>query len=314
MGNTQPDPDPRIGEAAVMSSQLGQDTLAYMKEQGEITNGWAEEDRSRWKETFKPLQDNLIADAQSWDSPDRKQMVADQARADVATASQQAVQQQGRSLTAMGVDPTSGRYADANQKMVGQTALASAGAANTSRRSVEVEADAKRAAVVNMGSGLPVQAAQMLGQGTSAVAGGASSAMQGYQQSANLYQMDYQNRVQAANSKNSAFSEIAGAAGQIAGMAFLSDETAKTDKRPARGVLKQVKDMPVEEWTYKKGMGDEGRHVGPYAQDFKRATGRGDGKSINIVDAFGMTLGAVQELSAQVDRLEQGKGKMRKVA
>ena len=65
--------------------------------------------------------------------------------------------------------------------------------------------------------------------------------------------------------------------------------------------------MPVDEWQYKRGVADGGkqRHVGPYAEDFKRETGKGDGKTIPVVDAIGTTMGAVKELSAKVDRLDK---------
>lgn len=62
--------------------------------------------------------------------------------------------------------------------------------------------------------------------------------------------------------------------------------------------------MPVEKWRYKEGTGmDDAEHVGPYAEDFKEATGLGDGKTINVVDAIGITMGAIQELSRKVDNL-----------
>lgn len=71
--------------------------------------------------------------------------------------------------------------------------------------------------------------------------------------------------------------------------------------------------MPVEEWRYKPDapMGDGGaaKHVGPMAQDFQKATGKGDGTTINVVDAIGTTLGAVQELDAKVDKLARGKAR-----
>ena len=72
--------------------------------------------------------------------------------------------------------------------------------------------------------------------------------------------------------------------------------------------LDAVNSMPVEEWTYKDGVADGGRHIGPYAEDFQRATGKGDGRSINIIDSLGVTMKAVQDLSKKVDRLTTNKG------
>lgn len=102
-----------------------------------------------------------------------------------------------------------------------------------------------------------------------------------------------------------------GGLGSVAGLGMslaMSSKDYKEDKRPARGVLEVANSMPVEEWSYKDGIADEGRHIGPYAEDFQAATGKGDGKTIPMQDMMGVTLGAVQELSRKVDKLEGGKG------
>lgn len=103
--------------------------------------------------------------------------------------------------------------------------------------------------------------------------------------------------------------DIMGGLGTLgtAGLAFLSDEDAKEDKREVRGVLDALKEMPVEAWKYKDGEGpDREQHVGVYAQDFQKATGIGDGKSINVIDALGVTMGAVKELAEKVDGIKAG--------
>lgn len=83
---------------------------------------------------------------------------------------------------------------------------------------------------------------------------------------------------------------------------ILSSEELKEDKEPiADGeALEAVREMPVEEWTYKEGVADESRHVGPYAEDFQEATGKGDGHGIPLQDAVGITMRAVQDLDARI--------------
>ena len=61
--------------------------------------------------------------------------------------------------------------------------------------------------------------------------------------------------------------------------------------------------MPVDKWRYKPGRGDGGEHVGPYAQDFAAATGQGDGKSIDMISAIGVTMGAIRDLDKKVDKM-----------
>lgn len=92
--------------------------------------------------------------------------------------------------------------------------------------------------------------------------------------------------------------------GALSGLAGLfSSKDYKTDKRNITGALEAVNGMPVQAWKYKEGIADGDEHIGPYAEDFKKATGRGDGKMIPVVDAIGVTMKAVQELSQKVDAM-----------
>ncbi len=91
--------------------------------------------------------------------------------------------------------------------------------------------------------------------------------------------------------------------GGIGGLIFKSDENAKENKEPIEDgtALEAVRDMPVEAWSYKSGVADEGRHVGTYAQDFTEQTGLGDAKNIAAQDAIGITMKAVQDLDKKLD-------------
>ena len=85
----------------------------------------------------------------------------------------------------------------------------------------------------------------------------------------------------------------------------MSSEDYKTDKKKiGKSALEGIKNMRVENWKYKDGVGDGGgvEHTGTYAEDFKRETGKGDGKSIPIGDAIGVTMKAVQELDEKVTK------------
>ena len=102
---------------------------------------------------------------------------------------------------------------------------------------------------------------------------------------------------------------LGGAGGLVSGLfpTGISSKIAKTDKTPLDfdAVLARVDALPVEAGRYKPEIGDEGRaHIGPYAEDFRRAFGVGDGKTINIGDALGVALAAVKGLKRKVDELE----------
>lgn len=87
--------------------------------------------------------------------------------------------------------------------------------------------------------------------------------------------------------------------------AMLSTKKAKENRKPVPEgqSLDAVEQMPIESYDYKPGMGDGGSHVGPMAEDFQKATGRGDGKGIAVQDAIGIAMGAIKDLSGKVDRM-----------
>lgn len=312
-GKDAPNPDFNIGVAAMKSAQTGEDYLGWMKKQAEITNRWADEDRTRSKTIFEPLQDDYIEIAKGWDSPERQQTVAGEAKADVMRSAAEAKAASQRSMAAMGVNPNSGRYAGVEREADIDTALASAGAQNTARNNVRLQGMEMKGNAVNMGAGLAVNPLSSIATSNGAMSAGANGAMQGYQQQGQLLTQDYESRMKTWQANQAGASAGFSALGGIMGLAFGSDEDIKEDKEPAEGSLDAVKNMPVEEWTYKEGEGDGGRHIGTYAQDFQRETGKGDGKSINVIDAIGVTMGAVKELAEQVDEIAASVGAEKKV-
>jgi hypothetical protein len=104
-----------------------------------------------------------------------------------------------------------------------------------------------------------------------------------------------------------------GAGGAVGSSALiLSSKDYKTDKTPIDEdeVLKRLARLPVERWRYKDGLGlaSEPEHVGPYAEDFEREFGLGDGKAIPVVDGVGLGLAAASALAKKVERIERGLG------
>ena len=307
MGKSAPKPDPNIGRAAMKSAEMGEKYLAWMQDQSAITNAWALEDRDRHQSVFQPLEDQMIRDAQNYASPERKALSAAEAIGDVRQQFEVGRGQNERRLTSMGVSPASGRFTGEARRGATAESLAAAGAGNMARRNVDQIGDAKMAGVVNMGRGLAVNPATSMGMSNNAGAQGFSGAMQGYGQQGSLLLSQHDAQMKAYNANQQMLGGIGQGFGMVLGaMPMMSSKDSKTNKKKSMGVLDAVKDMPVEEWEYKAGMGDGGgkRHIGPYAEDFQRATGLGDGKSISVIDAVGVNLGAAQELAAKVEKLE----------
>lgn len=312
-GGSSPKPDPNIGLAAIKTAEVGEQMLAWMQDQAAITNEWAEQDRTRWNDVFKPLQDQYVADAQNWATPERRDSRADQAIADTRLQARVADDARVRQAMAMGVNPASGAFQAASAKAGVDSALAASGAGNLARRQVDAEAESKMANAINMGNSMAVNPATSMGLSNGAIQAGGQAAQQGYAQQSSILNAQYQNQSAAWQSNNQNITGLFGAAGSLAGMAMLSSKDAKTDKKPmAEGeALGAMRKMPVEEWRYKEGMGDGGSHIGTYAEDFQRATGKGDGKTINVVDAIGVTMGAIRDLDKKVERLAGGHSKKR---
>lgn len=289
---------------------------------------WAGEDRERYKSVFQPLQDEFVAEAQKYGSEAYQNEAATKARADVMNASAGQAAQRQRQMGSMGISPTSGRYAGIERASDVQVSLGAAGAENNARELARSKGLALKADAINLGNGLPSSAAGSLGLGVNAgssavntstvpissyaqsmgmMQGGYSTAMNGYQGSANTLNNLYQNQLSGWQAQQQAGSGFMNALGTVAGAAVMkSSREYKTDRAPARGVLDAVRQMPVETWQYKPGIEDGGKHIGPYAEDFQAATGKGDGKSIPVVDAIGVTLGAIRELDQKVSGLEKG--------
>ena len=81
-------------------------------------------------------------------------------------------------------------------------------------------------------------------------------------------------------------------------------KTAKAEV-DAAGILAGVAALPVDAWRYKPETGlEQQTHIGPYAEDFRRAFGVGDGVTISTVDAVGVCLAAIKALSEKVEGLE----------
>lgn len=305
-----PSPDPMIGKAAMKNAKIGEDWLDFMRGQATISNEWAAEDRERYQKVFQPLEDKFIKEADSWDSEQRQAKLAREARADVMGEAALAGEARSRSLAALGVDPTSGRYRGIERGADLDVALAAAGAQNVARNQARQQGVALRADAAGMGKGLPSQALGALTATNSSMGNAFSGAQQGYTNQANVLNDQYRTQVSAWQTEASLAQQGMGGLfsglGTIAGLAFMkSDEDAKEDKAPSKDNLAKVRGLPIEEWTYKEGEGDGGRHTGTYAQDFQRETGKGDGKTIPIVDAIGVTMGAVKELDAKVSRIEK---------
>lgn len=265
---------------------------------------------------YAPLEDQLIAKRERYGSQPYQQEQINAAKQDVSSAFSKTRAAATNRLASMGVNPNDPRALAMNRDLTGQEALATAGAGTKARRDVEAQDFNSLAAVSQFGNA-------KMDQALKAGATGGNLYMQGQDLNARQLmqgrELDWKNfwgwrdaqNQSDRNAQNDSASgyagigQIIGGIGSIALPFMLSSREAKTDKRPYRGGRDAIRALPIEEWRYKDGMGDEQEHIGTYAEDFADVTGKGDGKVIPVVDAIGVTMAAVKEIDKAVRRLER---------
>lgn len=287
------------------------------------------------KEVFRPLEKGIVADAQAYDTPARREAMAGQAMADVGTQADATRETLAREAMGRGVDPSSGNFAAAQGAFGVRQAAAQAAAGNDARLKVETVGAARKSDAANLGRGLassqatsaslaltagnssgsaamqPLAAAQ---SGAQILNQGAAGAQQGLAGAANTYGQIADSQAKA----NSAQTGIWGALGTVGGAAISqwSDKTMKEDIKPVDGeeALEAVNATPVSNWAYKEGSkGDDGgqKHTGPMAQDVQKNMGDKagpKGKKIDLVSLNGITMAAIQGLTQRVNKIAAAAG------
>lgn len=133
-------------------------------------------DRARWESTFIPLQDRFIADAQAYDTPERREMEAGRAVGEIQLQADAQRRQADARLSSMGLDPSQFRSGTIAATLGAQTAASGAQAANNTRRAVEDKGRALIADSIGLGMGLPAQATTSIGVASGAGANAAGAA------------------------------------------------------------------------------------------------------------------------------------------
>lgn len=116
------------------------------------------------------------------------------------------------------------------------------------------------------------------------------------------YQGQLNNYNQQLASRNAALGGLFQLGGTL-GAAMISSAALKHVGPPVDtdAILDRVCQLPVHHWAYR---GDQAAHIGPMAEVWHEQIGTGDGRSIPVVDAFGVLLSAVQALASRVRELE----------
>lgn len=263
---SDPPPPPDLGpmadasvEAARLAQQTSQEQLAWAREQDTMNRQTlqqvldiqlpamrdqfesAREDRERWEETFRPLEDQFIAEAQAYDTPERREQYRARATADVTQAFDASRQNALQRLEGYGVDPSESRSQALDIGVRTAQAAATAGAATRADLGVEERGRQLRGQAIQLGRGLPQQVgagyAGAVGAGSQAIQGGLSTsqtgsnimgapgawgsqALAGYGQGANILSQGFGNEMDAYNAQVAQQAGMLQGVGNIAGAAM----------------------------------------------------------------------------------------------
>jgi hypothetical protein len=190
-------------EAAEIQAGVAREQLAWAKDQyaqdketvnkvvdralqtQDINDKNAAADRLRYEQKYQPLEDQAIADAQTYASPERKAIEEGRAEATVADQFTQARNAATQNLEAFGVDPTSTRFAALDIGSRTQQAAAQAAAGNQAGQMVDATGRALRSEAINVGRGYPGQVAATYGTALQAGNQAVNSTLAGTQTGAN---------------------------------------------------------------------------------------------------------------------------------
>lgn len=289
------------------------------------------------KGTFRPLEQKMVAEADAAGSTQRQEEAAGRAIADTRAGSTSATNAIIRQGIRYGMAPS----AIAARMGAASVDLASkeASAANNARTAEEVKGWAKKMDAAGLGRNLSgasqgaYSVATTAGNsavgnqnstGTSLMNGmatGASITGQGQQMQlqglTSILNSDtaisQSNNARAASQGASGFSGMLSGLGglgqglgamKVAGLFGTSSKKLKTDKSRMTPVLAGIKNLNIQDWKYKVGVADGGKHSGPYAEDVHREFGdraAPGGKVIDIMTMQGIALKGIQELAQKVD-------------
>ncbi len=261
---SDPPPPPDLGpmadasmEQARMARQTGIEQLAWAREQDTMNRQTlqqvldvqlpamreqadnAREDRERWETVFRPMEDEFIAEAKAYDTPERREEYRASAMADVTQGFDASRRNALQRLEGYGVDPSQTRNSALDIGVRTAQAAATAGAATRSDLRTEATGRQLRGQAIQLGRGLPGQVgagyAGAVGAGSAAVGAGnqtfatgsqainatgqwGNQAMGGYGQGAGILNMGYGNDMQGYEAKNAQTAGWLGGLGSAAGM------------------------------------------------------------------------------------------------
>ena len=234
------------------------------------------------KETYRPLEQGLVADAQRFNTDAYREQLASQASADAGLAFGQTQAANARSMAAMGVNPNSGSFAGMQNASGLALAANRANAMTNSRTQSDQMGYARKLDAAGLGRGLSGasiaaygganQAGSMAGgnaqsagqnymgnmsRGAGTIAGGYNSQLQGLSSVLNAQTQTY---INSNDSFMGDLGAVLGGAGALAKGGGITAIMGASDRRIKENIVEVGVDqrtaLPLYEFTYKPEFGD----------------------------------------------------------
>ena len=165
-----------------LADKLGQAQLDTMAQQSDIAkeNQAIAQDQTDYnKTTFRPLEQSIVDDANSYDTGAKQEELARKGMADVATAYDTQRKAALSTLASYGINPNSNRFAAINAQLAQGQAADSAGAATNARSNAEQLGYARKMDAASLGRNLASNASTSYGvalnAGNSSVSSGSTA-------------------------------------------------------------------------------------------------------------------------------------------
>jgi len=277
--------------------QQAYDTAAQQAESARTQDALAADYANYNKTTFRPLEQGIVADAQAYDTPEKRNAASTAALADTNMAFDSVNKARTQQLAASGIDPGSARAMSVMQGQDVAQATSGAGAAYKARQGVETIGRAMKMDAAGLGRGLasnqatsaglalqagnsavsntgiPLSASQsataLMGQGFSRAANANAQAGNMYTNIAGIQQKAGEQSsglMGALGSVAGAYAGSASGSTAITGLLAMSDENMKTDIEPVsdKAALDAVNATPVKQWKYDPAkMAEKGLDIAP---------------------------------------------------
>ncbi len=259
--------------------------------------GWLDDD---WEQRFKPLEQSLLGELENKDENIRKSV--DEAGASAQKSHAATLGMAERNMSRYGTELSADQQAaqDRSQNLSGQGSQI--GAKNMARDATSARYDQLQQGMLNVGTGIR------------------SGALSGMGSAANLEGQRNEQNQQIYGQKKGSFWNTVGTIGSLVaayytGGASLAASSKKYKKniRPAssKKALRDVESVNLKSYDYKPGMSagrEEQGHIGGMAEDMPDSMTTADHKAMDVADVSMNLIGATQELSNRIKRLEHRNG------